>query len=279
LENRSTVERTIASVCRRHRLVATESEDFAADVHLRLVADDYAILRRFEGRSLLSTYLNTVITHLFQDWRNARWGKWRSSAEAKRLGPVAIELERLTGRDGLTFDQAFETLRSRLDAPVSRSECEAMAARLPTRTTRHFVSEVHLAELAATAVADDDLRRSEAAAIGRRVAQDLDRALTQLPPQDRLILRMRYQDDMRVVEIARVLGLETKSLYARIQRMLVDLRRVLEAGGFTAAAAAELFAAGDVDASLDGGDLPESAGVVRPLQGVPRPSATERRTT
>ena len=41
-----------------------------------------------------------------QDWRNARWGKWRPSAEARRQGALATHLERLMRRDGLTFEEA-----------------------------------------------------------------------------------------------------------------------------------------------------------------------------
>jgi RNA polymerase sigma factor (sigma-70 family) len=273
LHNRPTIERTISILCRRQRLSAVEAEDFAADVRLRLVADDYAVLRRFEGRSSLSTYLNTVVTHLFQDWRNARWGKWRTSAEAKRFGPVAIELERLIVRDGLTFDQAFETLRARPGMTESRAECEAMATRFPVRFGRHFVSETLLADLAGGMEADGELRRQEAATSGRRAALELDRAVRQLQPQDRLILRMRFQDGMRVVEIGRILQLEAKPLYARIQRTLVDLRSNLENSGFTADTAAEVFALGGLDLTDDEfDDRRETGGGVRPFQRVPRSS-------
>ena len=35
----------------------------------KLVEDDYAILRKFEGRSLLATYLSIVVARLVRDWR------------------------------------------------------------------------------------------------------------------------------------------------------------------------------------------------------------------
>ena len=54
--------------------------------------DDYSILRKFKGRSSLRTDLITVVTHLYQDWRNGRWGKWRPSEDAKRRGHRDVEV-------------------------------------------------------------------------------------------------------------------------------------------------------------------------------------------
>lgn len=42
------------------RLTAQDREDFAADVFLAIVEDDYAILRRFRGDASLATYLTVV---------------------------------------------------------------------------------------------------------------------------------------------------------------------------------------------------------------------------
>ncbi len=72
-----------------------------------------------------------VVQRLFLDHRNRQWGKWRPSAEAKRRGPLAILLERLVVRDGWTFEQAVETLRTNhrggggWDAPRALREAHA----------------------------------------------------------------------------------------------------------------------------------------------------------
>ena len=49
----------------------------------------------FEGRSQLRTYLITVVQRHFLDDRNARWGKWRPSSIARRIGPIAVLLDLL----------------------------------------------------------------------------------------------------------------------------------------------------------------------------------------
>src|SRR5262249_31053713 len=48
-------------VCRRHRLSATEADDFRSEVRLHFIDRDYEVLRRFERRSSLPTYVTVVI--------------------------------------------------------------------------------------------------------------------------------------------------------------------------------------------------------------------------
>src|SRR5262245_36787654 len=89
------IDDTTRQVCRRHHMSAAEAEDFRSDVRLHFIERDYEVLRRFEGRSSLATYVNVVIQRLALDFRNHHWGRWRPSADAKRIGPSAILLERL----------------------------------------------------------------------------------------------------------------------------------------------------------------------------------------
>src|ERR1019366_2147799 len=102
----------ISFVSARHHLPGVEADDFASHVKLRLIEDDYAILRKFQRRSSLRTYLTVVIQRMFLDYRISAWGKWRPSAEAKRAGAVAVQLEQLMGRDGYRFGEACELLET-----------------------------------------------------------------------------------------------------------------------------------------------------------------------
>jgi hypothetical protein len=94
------IDEVTAQLCRRHRLSPDESEDFRSEVRLHCSQRDFDLLRRFEGRSSLQTYLTVVISRLFLDYRNRLWGRWRPSIEAKRLGPSAIPIEPLVAHDG-----------------------------------------------------------------------------------------------------------------------------------------------------------------------------------
>ena len=75
-------------------------------------------------------FLTTVVTRLSLDRRVKAWGKWRPSVEAKRLGPPAIALERLTTREQLPLDQAIETLLARGES-TSEAALRSMAGQLP----------------------------------------------------------------------------------------------------------------------------------------------------
>ncbi len=95
LSNLPLIERVIGSICRRHCVFDDEADEFDAMVKLKLVDDDYAVLRKFKGKSLLKTYLTTVVANLFRDHLIHKHGKWRSSRIAQTLGQEAVQLERL----------------------------------------------------------------------------------------------------------------------------------------------------------------------------------------
>ena len=214
------------------------------------------MLCRFQGRSSLKTFLVAVITHLYLDWRNARWGKWRPSAVARRRGPVGILLEQLLVRDRLTFEEAYETLRTNYNIYESRQVLEGMAARFPVRSGRLFVSEEVLdAVPAVDARTDGPLTRAEAVDAAQSVRSIVAAAMRTLPPQDRLILQMRFYDGFGVADVARALQLEPKSLYRRIDRLLHSLRSTLERHGVSAQEATELLGQGafeSVETPADG---------------------------
>ena len=60
-------------VCHRQRLDPTQAEDFESEVMLRLVEDDYDVLRRFQARSSLRTYLTVVVQRLGPLLRLGNW--------------------------------------------------------------------------------------------------------------------------------------------------------------------------------------------------------------
>lgn len=256
------IERALATVCRRHSLYGADAEDFSSTARLHLIEDDYAVIRQFQGRSSLPSYLIVVITRQFQDWRNARWGKWRPSAEARRLGDVAVRLETLTVRDGLSLDEARELLRARHQVNESRAALEALAARFPRRYKRSFVNDGAVEAIAAPAgSAEDRAMEAEAVLAARRATETLAAAVRGLAAQDRVMLRMRFEDNSSISDIARALRLEAKPLYRHMEKLLAGLRRSLEAAGLTAADLADAWTRRGFDA-LDSG---ETRGEVRPF--------------
>jgi len=234
LDNVALIERITAFVCRRSRMTPADADDFRGHVHLRLCEDDYAVLRKFEGRSSLSTYLTTVIRRLLGEHRVQMWGKWRPSAEAKRLGEDAILVERMLTRDGCTFDDVVAELTTGESPLFTRPELEAIVVRLPQRQPRPtLVSEEASAGVAAASSADTDTLRHDRQERARGVAAALDCAINRFDAEDRLILQMRFWHALKVPEIAAILHDDQKRLYKRIDRLVARLRSALADGGIS----------------------------------------------
>jgi RNA polymerase sigma factor for flagellar operon FliA len=236
------IDRVIAFVCSRHHLRRVDADDFSAHVKLKLIENDYAVLRKFEQRSSIRTYLSVVIQRLFLDFRISAWGKWRPSAKAKRLGPAAILVEQLTSRDGYSLEETYEIVTTNHRVPLTRDVFETLVKALPLRLPRRFESDAVLETcVAPTLPPDEQARGDENGAVMTRVLTALEIALRRFDAQDRLVLRMRYMDGRSVPQIATTLRLDQKTLYRRLDRLIRDLRTTMEADGVNSAAVRDLL--------------------------------------
>jgi RNA polymerase sigma factor (sigma-70 family) len=252
LQNLATIERIAAFVARKYHLNADETGEFVQVARVALCDHDYAIIGKFEGRSSFTTYLTTVILRLFHQWRVEQWGKWRPSAEAKRLGEKAIVLERLITRDGFTFDEAVKILTVRSGAEYTVSELELLYVRLPLRMPRpQLLSEdVSPDALAVDGDADDRVELRDRERTAKMAAAALDGVLETLDAEDRLILQMRFWGGKKVPDIARRLHLDQKKIYKRLDKLFAMLRKALEGAGVTKAEIEKLVARGDQEIRL-----------------------------
>jgi RNA polymerase sigma factor for flagellar operon FliA len=235
------IERVAAALCRRHGLDPDEADDFTSTAKARLVEDDYAVLRKFRGESAITTYLTVVMNRFYQDYRVAQWGRWRPSAAARRRGPLAVQLETLVRRDGMTVPQAVETLRPRWPGLTER-EAAALLDGLPdTRGRPKQVDDTALDTAPDETSADGAILHDEAEAGREATRAAIDRAVERLPEEDRTIVRMRFFRGASVAEVARALRIEQKPLYRRLERILQQLRQALEAEGVSIEAVREFL--------------------------------------
>ena len=237
------IRRVVRHVAARRMLDPQDRGDFEAEVHLKLIGDDYAVLRRFEGRSTLATYLVTVIQRVFLDFQIRRWGKWRPSAAARDLGPLAVELERLMQHEGRTFDEACSILAStREGAPIDRARLAALGAKLPARPSRRAGGPEGLeAAPARDGSADAVLMERENRDSAGRAQALLGEALDLLSPEERLLIRLRFSEGLSIAAVAIAMGLEQRPLYRTMERCLGTMRRHLEARGLDAQRVAGLL--------------------------------------
>jgi len=227
LENLQVIREIIAHCSRRFS--PQDGEDFSQTVMVRLMEEDYRILREFRGRSSLRTYLAIAIKRMLLDYQNHLWGKWHPSAEAKRLGPVAMLLERLLYRDRFSFDEACREIQGK-NPNLTREMLEALAAKLPPRIPRRFVGEEQLdAEADREMRPDERLEEKERGRIGRRVWGTVLQCIKARPPEDQVLLWLRLE--LSVAEIARLRQLEQKPLYRRLDKIYSELRNDLSRHG------------------------------------------------
>jgi len=218
------VERAVSLVARRHRLDRDETDELESAVNLKLVERGYLVLRKFEGRSQLATYLVTVVTRVCLDLRAARWGKWRASVPARRLGATAIRLERLLQRDGLPFDQACEVLRTNCRVPETVGELARMRDELPVRHRVRFCGADALALIPAHAPDD---QRADGMPAREALEARLARAVAALAEDERRLIQLRFDRGWTVARIAGELGLPPKAAYRTFDRIFRQLRRAL----------------------------------------------------
>lgn len=230
------IERITNVICRRSGMQPDEIEEFAAEVKLRLVKNDYAILRAYAGRSSFNTYIAAVIKRMLIDYRRHLRGKWHDSAEAKRLGPLGIDVERAIVRDGRTPQETLTLLKD-THPGITIAEIERIRESLPVKI-RHFRVPIEEADsIESTGDTDRVVRMDMAARISAVVCAFIDN----LPAEEQLIYRLRFDCDMTVAQISRSLHRDQQVLYRLLYKHFGALRAELTKVGVDARAVENLI--------------------------------------
>lgn len=229
LDAQEDIDEAISSVCGRNGLYGADRDDFASTVRLRLLEDDSAVLRKFQGRCRRRTFLVAVVSNCLSDYRNSRWGKWRPSAAAKSLGRLALLIEELTVRDGHTGAEALELIRTQHGLAVSDDEFDSIRAQLGRRPKRRFVELDEVFNFPSSEPSPEDLALKSAEDwVQKEKMRAIRTALQDLGHDDKLLLVMRFRDERTMGEIGDALGVEPKPLYRRLNRVLREVKGLFE---------------------------------------------------
>jgi RNA polymerase sigma factor (sigma-70 family) len=243
-ENLALIDRVVARVCRQGGVAGADADDFSSVVRLALIEHDYAVLRAWQRRSSLATYLTIVVQRLLSDERMRTRGRWEPSAAARRGGAVAIALETAVRRDGQSLEQALPLVRA-LDPSLKREDAEAMLASVPERVPRPRAvaldDVVELVELRGSDTADAPLMEKETGRLSQQTSRIVRETLASLPAEDRTIMRCHFGTGMSVADISRMFRLPQRPLYRRIESLTARLRRALTASGIDVATAESLI--------------------------------------
>jgi len=224
------VHRLVRCYCHRHRITADDGEELEAEVRVKLLEDDYRILRQCADPAKLPGYLGFVISSTWHDHLRRLHGRKRPSSKAHELGPAAEKLEKLLGQ-GETVAGAYERLKP--DFPeLTRKDLEGLAEKVKPRAGGQMNKEIPIVGLASPDPGSDQrLEGKEGRALKRRALVLVTKHLAELPEEDRRLLVRVCAGGVKVSRIARSLGLEQKPLYRRLGKRLVDLRHKLEDAG------------------------------------------------
>ena len=242
VENLPVLERAVASFGRRYGMSPDETADLASAIKLRIVEDDYAVLGKFRGESSLSTYLTVVVTMFAREHHVAERGRWRPSAEAVRRGPEAVRLETLIYQKGHTLGEAAAVMRSRGDTVLTDGQLGELLRQLPRRGPMRPVLAGE--DVLASSAAPDQLAAREAVETRAGIERVLEDSLATLTVEDRVLLKLRFWEHASVADAARILGVEQRPLYRRLEKLLQDLRSRLTSAGVTADDIRELLGEG-----------------------------------
>jgi len=232
LEHLPLIDHIVRTTGRRRHLSAGEREDFAGFVRLRLIEHNYAVLRKFQNRSSWRTYLAAVIERLSLDFCVARWGRWRPSAAADRLGPVAVLLEQLVSRDGHTLEEAMEIVHTNHASALSQRQLRDIWGQLPARIKTTEVGEEAAATVSSNQSSESNVEDAERLEGIERLERTLQSAFAVVPDQDRVLLALRFDQDLSIAQIATLTGVSVPTLHRRLDRTIKDLRRALTTSGF-----------------------------------------------
>jgi RNA polymerase sigma factor (sigma-70 family) len=198
---------------------------------------------RPNGPARFRTWLTAVVANLCIDWRRKQHGRFRPIAAVAGLP----ELEKLVYRNiyvrGMTREQCLRALNAKFPSltELRLSEINAALFSLLTSRQRWQLSfrtrgSVSLDELSppdheqATIEPQEPGPGPEALAQTEQERTTLEAAMSRLPPRLRLLLRLRYQQDLTLEEIARLTRLSDPYRANReIQAALAALAQLVKA--------------------------------------------------
>lgn len=209
----------------------------------RLSANSFLRLRKFrpQGPAVFSTWLRAVVRNLCLDWHRKQFGRHRFFKSISRLSVFDQEVFRHLYERRLSFDETFQSLQSafpnvtqtqlaessaRIGRELSTKQQRLLDARFSQQATQ---TSAAFDETAAHTNVPDPAPDPEARAVLQERATALRRALGRLPPRERLLIRLRFEQELTLEQAAKLLDLgNAQRVERQIKAVLEKLRGELE---------------------------------------------------
>jgi RNA polymerase sigma factor (sigma-70 family) len=224
----------------------THDEDQVHDCFVfvceRLRQDNLGKLRKFKpgGSASFATWLRAVVRNLCLDWLRTQHGRPRPYRSIKRLSGLEREIFREVHMHGLTESEAFQTVKTlypsldwprfrdclvRIEKALSPHQSWLLATASPRllslssspRNPHGLEKDTEIPDLDHDP--EEDTARSE-------YLDALKHALEHLTKKERLVVRLRFEQQLTLDQIARLTRLESaRAVQAILRRALDGMRQ------------------------------------------------------
>ena len=232
---------------------STLAEEAALYVLEKLEKENGRRLRAYDGKARFSSYFAAVVCRLLEDFSRKRFGRKRAPAWLNRLGGLWLKLYTLLCLERYEREAAVEIMMTRHQ--ISRPSSEKMARTIKSQVVdcgAHQGQEVELNEEHGSQPGNDPeqgLDRQQQVKLFQALFQLTTNGSTQagttlslpaladmrltLTGQERMLLKLCYQDGLAVTEAGRLLGLAGNQVHGKMRRLLKRLRQAFAEAGLS----------------------------------------------
>lgn len=181
----------------------------------KLSDNDFRRLTAFKpnGPAKFRTWLTAVAANLCIDWRRSMYGRFSAPNVIRGLPEIDQIVFDCIYHQGMTRQEYLHVLKTRFPKITDRQIIEIKAnihtvltskQRWRLSTTKHRSASIDGPE--ESIVADE--KGPEALVQSEQGREQLQKAMSRLEPRQRLFLQLRYQQDLTLLEVARLMGLK-----------------------------------------------------------------------
>ena len=231
----------ILQVVRHFEQDVDDTSDCFQFVCEKLSKDRFRRLRRFrpEGPASFLTWLRAVVRNLCLDWRRRKFGRRRVFRSVSRLSTFDQEVFRCIYQRGASADETFLLLQNRFPdlTPKRLAESRERIEKELTANQRWLLGARFAQGALGTSATFEESEASpleipdprpdpEAQAALEESRAALGRSLARLSKRERLLVRLRFEQELTLEHIARLLGLGNAQRADRqIKDILARLRK------------------------------------------------------
>jgi RNA polymerase sigma factor (sigma-70 family) len=209
----------------------------------KLAADGYRRLLRFrpDGSAGFVTWLRVVAKNLCVDWRRKVHGRPRSFKSLQDLSALGLEIYRCRFERGLSEEETLRHLRSNWPDVTQEAVLEMesrIAGKLNPR--QQWILSTRQGKKAASFSVDEETEWGalntvdpapslEVTIINEQQRYWLQRSVAALMSEERLLVQLRFEEELSLQEIAQLCGLgDAQRVHRKLLAILEKLRTTME---------------------------------------------------